>query len=333
MNKQKTMIWVKSSTVKWYVIVAVLAMLMTSCHNSQDKSNETTTPTYQDQAEEFKKGLGGENIIMAEVIDSTWQRIYYCDTIKKTIFSYDIAARRITPIWECENNEGVKYAKMAKSAKQYGKRLFFGSYLEDFYDQASASIWYIDLTNDSAHYILDDFVSTWDGGDEVFPEPFLDENIGVETPYESFLVSFLDEDIVLKRRYGRTSWSTHISPYLSDEEYQEARSNYIKKTTYYMEQERENEQSRNVQRQEQATPSNQSASNSVQQRLEQANQEYFQYIKEYQSTSDYMWQMQRLQAAYNANERCIGLARELDDQFALIGFLQRKAALEGMGVR
>lgn len=73
-----------------------------------------------------------------------------------------------------------------------------------------------------------------------------------------------------------------------------------------------------------------STTNSVLQRLEQANKEYFQYINEYNSTSDYMWKMQRLQAAYYANERCVSLARETGNQSLVAGFLNRKATLENM---
>ena len=203
MYKQKTMNWVKPSTVKCYGLVAVLAVLMTSCHQSQEKSNVTTTPTYQDQAEEFKKGLGGENMIMAEIIDSTLQRIYYYDTLKGIINYYDIVARKITPVWNCER---------VKSAKQYGRRLFYAyNWKDDDYEQVGTTICYIDLTNDSVHYFLSNTQN-------------IDDDIN-----ESFIVSFLDDDIVIKTTYESTSWDTHISPYLSDEELNTASQNYTKK--------------------------------------------------------------------------------------------------------
>lgn len=335
-NKKKVF---KTPKMKWLSIVIVLAFAMVGCKQSYEEQ----MADYQKQADEFKASLSNDNKIFGECIDSIAQKIYYFDSMNYELKEYNLATKKESILSEFSSlypekrdDAPLMDLKITKS-KVYGHRLFLlvYSYYEDFSEghQASNKLYYIDILDNSFHYISggDEF----DGG--LVSADFLEEGVLMTEEYKWYFEGM---------NYGEATRQFLLPANLSESEMMAelekqrkagddaAQSDAWKKSRQMELEEKIETYERERKSQNTITTSSyQSTSNSVRQRLEQANQEYFQYINEYNSTSDYMWKMQRLQAAYNANERCIGLARELGNQSVLNGFLQRKAALESMGVR
>lgn len=194
------------------IALSTLAVLMmASCQQS-----------YQKKAEKFKQKLGGENIILAEVIDSTAQKIFYHDTtslyddegnVKDYELSiYDIATQKTTTL----KLAGVKEIL---SAKQYASRLFFSctTDLEERFGPDGdetitiypiGHLLYYDLSDDSIHYVKH--------------TPFLGE--GTKEGERDIDVTFLDNEILVTLHVSYSDKSQekyyHILPNLSDSEYQ-----------------------------------------------------------------------------------------------------------------
>lgn len=74
--------------------------------------------------------------------------------------------------------------------------------------------------------------------------------------------------------------------------------------------------------------SNSSERDALIKKLDKANQEYFSVMGEYQSATDPMWKMQRLQRLKSVNGNCIHYARQLGDKNLLEGFLERDKSLD-----
>lgn len=139
--------------VSVFALSAFAILMMASCHQS-----------YQEKADKFKQSLGEENIILAEVIDSTAQKIFYHNTtslqddkgnIKDYELSiYDVETQKTTVL----KLDGVKEIL---SAKQYATRLFFSGIGDKeviFGGDVSiihriGYLFYYDLTDDSIHYV------------------------------------------------------------------------------------------------------------------------------------------------------------------------------------
>lgn len=174
-----------------FALSALVLLMMACCHQS-----------YQGKADKFKQSLSGENIVIAEVIDTTAQKIFYHDTtslrddkgnVKNYKLSiYDIATQETSVI-------ELVGLKTIVSAKQYANRLFFsGKDSLGVGEPPTGCLLYYDLVDNSIHYI-------W----EISCMKYKD-------------VTFLDNEILVTLEVAgyKQNIYAHISPNLSDSEYQ-----------------------------------------------------------------------------------------------------------------
>lgn len=236
----------KQSAITLVLAVLTVAFLA-GCGNKADKKMDTQMSKYQEAANEFKNGLSGENIILAEIIDSTAQKIYYYDTNQGDLKVYDIASRSVWP-----NQYG---AKDLKSFRLYRNRLCI-------YCVKPGAIRY-GVSISETHYLF--YINVSDGSyNRIQPDNMTNQLCDVSFLDDIISATFEEKDFTHER------WAVQVSPYLSTEEYQSIWQRQSEKADSI----REKYKADNQPNEDDYISSSQTQSGNAQQRLEQAYAEY-----------------------------------------------------------
>lgn len=221
----------KFSKTKWLMCAIVISVVIVGCHQSKEKAYEQKITVYQEKADEFKKTLPSEDIVLGEVIDSTVQRIYFLDRNTNEISVYDIEKQLTSVLWKIPFNE---YKNIQHN--QYENRLFITALNTESREQKASSdasiLFCIDVLDNSTHIICpqglsyvslrqDGIFITIEGRDSDIKEYLANGNGGLSDEEIENLLQYKKKDkmSVPVPPTPDNQWEIQLSPFLSYTEY------------------------------------------------------------------------------------------------------------------
>ena len=226
-------------------LILCAAAMMTACNcnskgNTSCNSNDNKTAQFEKKASEFKATLEPGNVIIGERIDSVVQKVFYLvpnsDGYIQNIEMHDYATDgvlSILPLPVSENiGKDLSYAKLAremgeefncfnleyKNSELIGDRLFFVIHAECSFDSETSLLYYIDVRDNSLHYVADCDVVNFDkasGSMDIHKQ--LLKQVGEDLELSYILsTSLSDNDYVAKRHENEETEKQMVEKWMEE---------------------------------------------------------------------------------------------------------------------
>lgn len=226
-------------------LILCAAAMMTACNcnskeNTSCNSNDNKTAQFEKKASEFKGTLEPGNVIIGERIDSIVQKVFYLvpnsDGYIQNIEMHDYATDGvlyILPLPVSENiGKDLPFAKLAnemgeefncfnleyRNSELIGDRLFFVMHTECSFDSETSLLYYIDVRDNSLHYVADCDVVNFDKASESMDiHKQLLKQVGEDLELSYILsTSLSDNDYVAKRHENEETEKQMVEKWMEE---------------------------------------------------------------------------------------------------------------------